>query len=63
MSLSRSRQSWSNVRFSQRPAVAAKLDNRRIVNVVIAKDFNLAPYDVQIQGLEVRILSLFRSQC
>ena len=29
------------------------LDSRTIVNVIIAKDFNLAPQDIQIQGLEV----------
>jgi predicted component of type VI protein secretion system len=33
-----------------------KLDTRKIVNVVIAKDFNFAPIDVQIQVLEVRQL-------
>jgi hypothetical protein len=30
-----------------------KLDNRKVVNVVIAKDFNFAHNDVQIQVLEV----------
>jgi len=30
------------------------LDSRMVVNVVIAKDFNLARHDVQIQALEVR---------
>ncbi|KIY03983.1 uncharacterized protein Z520_00675 [Fonsecaea multimorphosa CBS 102226] len=30
-----------------------KLDTRRVVNVIIAKDFNLAPEDVQIQALEL----------
>jgi hypothetical protein len=30
-----------------------KLDTRKVVNVVIAKDFNLAHNDVQIQVLEV----------
>lgn len=30
-----------------------KLDSRRLVNVVIAKDFNFAHEDVQIQTLEV----------
>lgn len=30
-----------------------KLDTRRLVNVIIAKDFNLAKEDVQIQTLEV----------
>lgn len=29
-----------------------QLDNRRIVNVIIAKDFNFAKEDVQIQTLE-----------
>jgi len=32
------------------------LDSRRLVNVVIAKDFNLAKEDVQIQVLEVSFL-------
>ncbi|KIW33526.1 uncharacterized protein PV07_00367 [Cladophialophora immunda] len=30
-----------------------KLDTRSVVNVIIAKDFNLAPEDVQIQALEL----------
>lgn len=33
----------------------AKLDTRKLVNLVVAKDFNLAPEGIQIQGLEVRI--------
>lgn len=33
----------------------AKLDSRRVVNVVIAKDFNLAHEEVQIQALEVGV--------
>ena len=33
-----------------------KLDSRRLVNVVIAKDFNFAHEDVQVQALEVRHL-------
>jgi hypothetical protein len=32
----------------------SKLDTRKLVNVVIAKDFNYAHEDVQIQALEVR---------
>lgn len=32
----------------------AKLDTRKVVNVVIAKGFNFAHEDVQIQALEVR---------
>jgi hypothetical protein len=36
----------------------ANLDTRKLVNVVIAKDFNLAPEGIQIQGLEV--CELFR---
>ena len=31
----------------------AHLDNRTVVNVVIAKDFNMASHDVQIQVLEM----------
>jgi hypothetical protein len=31
----------------------SKLDTRKVVNVVIAKDFNFASADVQIQALEV----------
>src|ERR1700744_3862756 len=31
----------------------SKLDTRKVVNVVIAKDFNFATDDVQIQALEV----------
>jgi hypothetical protein len=30
-----------------------RLDSRRLVNVIIAKEFNLAKEDVQIQTLEV----------
>ena len=30
-----------------------KLDTRKVVNVVLAKNFNFAPEDVQIQVLEV----------
>jgi hypothetical protein len=29
------------------------LDTRKLVNVVIAKEFNLAPEGIQVQGLEV----------
>ena len=32
----------------------SKLDSRKVVNVIIAKDFNFAQEDVQIQALEVR---------
>ena len=35
-------------------SVETNLDTRKLVNVVIAKDFNLAPKGIQIQGLEVR---------
>jgi hypothetical protein len=31
-----------------------RLDTRKVVNVVIMKDFNLACHDVQIQIIEVR---------
>jgi hypothetical protein len=31
----------------------SKLDTRKVVNVVIAKDFNFADEEVQIQALEV----------
>ena len=32
-----------------------KLDTRKLVNVIIAKNFHLAPEGIQVQGLEVRI--------
>lgn len=35
------------------PSTEVKLDDRKVVNVVIAKDFNLAHDDVQIQALEL----------
>ncbi len=42
---------FRGVSSTERP----KLDGRRVVNVIIAKDFNLAQEDVQIQALEVRL--------
>lgn len=38
---------------SSNQAERTKLDSRRVVNVIIAKDFNFAHEDVQIQALEV----------
>lgn len=32
------------------------MDTRKLVNVIIAKDFHLAPEGIQVQGLEVRII-------
>ena len=57
MSLVRSRLSTLNIR-SLRRSSDTKLDARHIVNVIIAKDFNLASNEVQIQALEVRHLLL-----
>lgn len=37
--------------------IESRLDYRKVVNVVIAKNFNLAQEDVQIQALEVLIIS------
>lgn len=37
-----------------------KLDTRKVVNVIIAKDFNLASESIQIQILEVRLSHTMR---
>jgi hypothetical protein len=38
------------------PPSDANLDTRKLVNVIVAKDFNLAPNGIQIQSLEVGVL-------
>lgn len=40
------------------PSSDMRLDTRKVVNVVIMKDFNLASHDVQIQTMEVKFLGV-----
>src|SRR5271156_5270121 len=42
-----------NFRGGRYHADNAKLDTRKVVNVVIAKNFNSAPHEVQIQAMEL----------
>lgn len=49
---------WKLADVSMRPASLPpssdmQLDTRKVVNVLIMKDFNLASYDVQIQTMEL----------